>query len=393
MKYVCVFASLILVVLNFLTVSVYAENAETEKILNEYAEFYGDVFDDAAQGVDSSVSFTEIIPDFDSKSILTDLNSGTLSVTPDNLLRYPIKLLLGEAYSCAKLLAIVLALALLSSYLSNLSSGVAKESVAYSAFFACYTAMAAITATAFYQIAGCATEAIKSVSVFMKLIVPSVMALMMSGGAVVSVASLQPTVIAIVEIAVWLGEVLFIPAVMISAALNIVNSMSDSFKTDKMVKLINNGVKWGFSAMLIIFVGLSGIKSMAASGADGLAVKLSKFATSNMVPVVGGILSESVETVMGCSVIIKNSVGIFGIICIVLAIIRPIIRICATLIIFRLAAAVAEPISEERVTACVTGLADSISVLLSMVVAISVMFIIVITILLNAGSNAVILGR
>lgn len=145
--------------------------------------------------------------------------------------------------------------------------------------------------------------------------------------------------------------------------------------------------------MLTVFVGAAGIQSIASAGADGLTVKLTRFATSNLIPVVGGILSESVETVMNCSVLIKNSVGVLGVICLVVIAAGPLLKIAAVLIIFRLTAAVAEPVSEPRVVQCLSELANSLSVLFSMLAAATVMFVIVLTIVINAGNTAVMLGR
>ncbi len=101
---------------------------------------------------------------------------------------------------------------------------------------------------------------------------------------------------------------------------------------------------------------------------------------------VGGILSELVETVVSCSVVIKNSVGLAGIICIIAIALRPVLKLAALLIIFRITAAVAEPVSEPKIIVCISRLAGSVSVLFSMITAVTVMFIMVITIMINAGA-------
>jgi len=216
--------------------------------------------------------------------------------------------------------------------------------------------------------------------------------LLMTSGAIISATALEPTLLSIVEIGVWVIENIFVPLVMISTALNIVNGISDKFKTEKMVKFMNNTVRWGLTVMMTIFVSLAGLKSIASSGADGLTIKLSKFVTANLVPMVGGILAESVETVMNCSVVIKNSVGIFGIICLGLIAIRPALKLGAMLLLFRITAAIAEPVSDEKVVGCLSKIGDSVSVLFSMIVAVVVMFVMVVTIVLNAGNTAIILG-
>ncbi len=371
--------------------NVYAEQTDdTQLLLDEYSDLYGGIFDEK---LDASGVFDGIVPEFSAKDILKQLNSGDISLAPSEVLRYILRLLLGEVYDGAKLMALVLAMSVLSSYLSGLKSGFGGAAVADCAFYACFTVISGIASAAFYEAALCASQAIENVAVFMRFIVPVLVTTLLTSGAAISAQTLEPTLLAIVEVAVWVIETVFIPGVMISTALNIVNGMSDKFKTDRMVKLLNSAVKWGLSVMLTVFVSLAGLKSIASAGADGLAVKLSKFAASNLIPMIGGILAESVETVLNCSVVIKNSVGILGIICLILIALRPVLKLGALLIIFRITAAVAEPVSEPKLITCISRLGDSISVLFSMIAAVTVMFVIVMTIMINAGSSAAVLGR
>ncbi len=371
--------------------NVYAEQTDdTQSLLDEYSDLYGGIFDEK---LDASGVFDGILPEFSAKDILKQLNSGDISLAPPEVLQYILRLLLGEVYDGAKLMALVLAMSVLSSYLSGLKSGFGGAAVADCAFYACFTVISGIASAAFYEAALCASQAIENVAVFMRFIVPVLVTTLLTSGAAISAQTLEPTLLAIVEVAVWVIETVFIPGVMISTALNIVNGMSDKFKTDRMVKLLNSAVKWGLSVMLTVFVSLAGLKSIASAGADGLAVKLSKFAASNLIPMIGGILAESVETVLNCSVVIKNSVGILGIICLILIALRPVLKLGALLIIFRITAAVAEPVSEPKLITCISRLGDSISVLFSMIAAVTVMFVIVMTIMINAGSSAAVLGR
>ena len=227
----------------------------------------------------------------------------------------------------------------------------------------------------------------------MKFVVPIVITSLLTSGAIVSATVFEPVLLGTVEIAVVAIQSFFIPMVMITTAMNIVNNLSDKFKTDKMVGFLNRCIRWGLNIMLTVFVSVAGLQSIAASGADGLTIKLTKFAAANLIPVVGGILSESVETVMNCSALIKNSVGIMGIICVAVVAAAPIIKLWAVLIIFRLTAAVIQPVSEPKMVVCITELANSISLLFSMLATTTVMFIMIITIIINAGNSAVMLGR
>ena len=370
-----------------------AEETSTEGILNSYSEMYGDIFEEGLNSIEGENVFLNTIPDFSPHDILRRLNSGEFVISAKELTTYVLRLLLGEVYDSAKLMAIILVLAVLCSYLSSLKSGFADSTIADCAFYVCYIIISGVAAAAFYSAAESASETVSNIAFFMRIIVPVMITALMTSGAIISSTILEPVLLSIVEATVWIIDAVFVPAVMISTALNVVNGMSDKFKTDRMVSLLNNSVKWGLSILLTIFVSLAGLNSIASSGVDGLTVKLSKFAAANLIPMVGGILSESVETVMSCSVVIKNSVGILGVICLVAIALGPALKIAAVLILFRITAAVAEPISEPKIITCISRLAGSVSSLFSMIAAVTVMFILVITIMINAGSSAVLLGR
>lgn len=364
----------------------------TQEMLDAYTELYGDVF---SQGLDAlkDHSFRELIPDFQVQKLLKALVSGRLELSFPALFRALARYLLGEVYSSLKLMGMALALSVLSASLAGLQDGFGSEGTAQAAFWVCYMALAGVASAAFWDAAQCAVGAVENISAFMKMVVPVVVTTLLTSGAIVSASVFEPTLLAVVEISVTVIQTLLIPLVMMTAAMNIVNGLSQRFKIQRMVKLMNQCVKWGLSIMLTIFVSAAGLQSIAAAGADGLTVKLTKFAASNLIPVVGGILSESVETVMNCSLLIKNSVGALGIICLAVIAAAPLLKLAAILLIFRLTAALAEPIAEPRSVVCLSELANAVSVLFSMLAAVTVMFVLALTVMINAGNTAILLGR
>lgn len=362
------------------------ESADSAGLLEELSGIYGEMFN-------SSVELFEDLPvEIDAAAMLGELNSGRLSLSPTEVANGFIKLLWGEVYACAKLMAAVIGLSVLTAYLSGLKTE-GGSAIADCAFFGCYIVISGIAVTAFCTTADSAATAVEGAAGFMRIAVPMLIAVLVTSGASMSAAVLEPTVLGAAECAVWLIETVFIPGTMISAALGIVNGMSDRFKTDRMIKLLNSGIKWGMTIMLTVFVSLAGLKSIASAGVDGLTLKLGRFAASNLIPMVGGLLAESLETVMNCGAVIKNSVGVLGIIFVVLIVLKPMLKLGALLIVFRVTAALAEPIAEPRLMGCISRLGDSIGVLLGMVAVVAVMFIITIAIIINAGGSAVMLGR
>ncbi len=381
----------LLIILLLLCIQGYAEKSDAENLLDNYAASYGDALKDGIDNADDNM-FRDIVGDYTISDVIKQINSGEIPLSPWELVKIIFKLLFGEVLTGAKLMALIVLAAILSSYLGEMEGAFASDAISKCALYACFTVIAGVAASAFSQAATVGMEAIKSVAFFMRFLVPAMITALATSGSLISAAALQPVLLVIIEISVWTTEKLCYPTVMIATALNIVNGMSHKFKTDKLVKFLNGAVKWGLSAMLTVFVSIVAIKGLASSGADGLSVKLTKFATTNLVPVVGGILSESVETVMGCSILIKNTLGIFGIIALFVIALTPIIKLGALMLVFKLTAAIAQPVSHEKISECIEKLSESVGVLFSIVVAVTLMFIIAITILISSGGRSGIVG-
>ena len=74
---------------------------------------------------------------------------------------------------------------------------------------------------------------------------------------------------------------------------------------------ILNPVLYGYyGVVLTLFVGLLSIEGTLSSSVDGITAKTTKAAVSNFIPIVGKILGDAVDTVLGCAAILKNAVGV-----------------------------------------------------------------------------------
>lgn len=364
----------------------------TEQILDEYAQIYGGSMQEGI-GQMQGEELEKLIPDFNAEELLREVMSGRTDFSVSGIVQWLFVLLWKEVFAVSKLMVFVLALSMLSAYLNNLQTGTGNEGVTQVSFFACYVLIAGIAAAAFFEVVTYGQNAVENMALFMQVLVPLVITALLSSGAILSASVFEPTLLVVIEITLTLIKNIFIPLTILSTAVSVVNGLSDKFNADKLVQLLNKFTKWGLSALLMIFVGVAGVQSFSAATADGLSVKVTKFATSNLIPVVGGILSDSVETVMNCSVVLKNAVGVTGAIVIAAIAVIPLIKIAASLIIFRLAAAVAQPVADPKIIKGISSLAESIGVLFSMVAAVAVMFIIVLAVVVNAGNMAVTLGR
>ncbi len=380
------------IILLLLTLSMAVKAENNFDIIDEYIKIYGESIQ---QGVDSAETedLQKNFPDFSVEQLLSDVSKGNSVFSLKTILIKFVELLLGEIKRTLKLLLLIPSIVILNTYMSGMQSNFGSKGAVQAAFFICYSVMAGIAAAAFMETVRCGQNVIENVSVFMRILIPVSLASLASSGAVISATTFEIVLISIIEITQLAVEKLFLPLVMAATALNVANNISATFNAEKLVQMLNKTVKWGLGAMLTLFVGITGLQGIAAGSADGLTVKVTKFAASNLIPMVGGILAETVETVMNCSVVIKNAIGVVGIVAVVLIAVVPIIKVTACLILFRLCAALIQPVAEPRWVKCITEFGDSVSSVLAMAVAVVVMFVIILTIIINVGNSALLLGR
>ena len=375
------------VIIFFGSSAVMAEEQDGEDLSGELISGYSELYGEQIEGGAGEIINQSITPYANGMNIgefIKRVASGEVPLNPIGIVKELLSALFGEMLGVTKNMLLVVAMVILSSVLSAVVTGFEKNATGKIAYYVCFIAVAGLASSTFYSCLEGASAAIENLTLFMRCIVPIMITALLSSGAIVSATSLEPVLLTVIEAALTLIKSIFMPLVMVGTGLGTINALSANLKTTRLVSLINNTVKYGLSVLLTVFVAFAGLQSIASSGADALTLKLTKFASSNLIPVVGGILSESVETVLNCSSVIKNSVG--GVILVFFIAVMPIVNIIAAMLTFRLVAAFCEPIAHKSLVECISCMANGISMVFSMLVSVSVMFIIIITVMINIST-------
>ena len=139
--------------------------------------------------------------------------------------------------------------------------------------------------------------------------------------------------------------------------------------------------------ILTVFVGIVSLEGSLSSSVDGITAKTAKTAVSSVIPVVGKILGDVVDSVLGCGVILKNAVGIVGVVVVISICIVPIIRISTLCIIYSFSSAFVQPIADEKIVKVLEEMAGIFKVLLGILCSLSVMLIIGITLVIKISNS------
>ena len=245
----------------------------------------------------------------------------------------------------------------------------------------------ALVMTNFVQILDIVRESIQSLVGFMNSLIPILITLCIATGSIVSANMLQPILLFIITFMGNFITGIIIPLVLISTSLGIVSKISDRIQVDKLSKFFKTGVVWILGVTLTLFVGLVSIEGTLSSSVDGVTAKTAKAAVSSFIPVVGKILGDAVDTVIGCSSILKNATGIVGIIILIGIAIDPVIKLTILMAIYYLGAALCQPIADDKIIKLLEQMGDTFKTLLAIMCSLSVMFIIGTTLVIKISNS------
>jgi stage III sporulation protein AE len=332
----------------------------------------------------------EVLKDLDAREFVTEfLKTGDGKFSVQKLAKAFIAYSFKEALAILKSMSILIVIAIVCALLNNLQQAFSKDDLSNIAYFACYALIIIILSKSFYNATQVAREAIYRTSDFMAALIPVLMMLLATVGGFTEAAVMDPIIIAAINISVKLYANVIIPLIFMSFVLQFVNNISTDFKIDKLTKLINQVAIWTQGIMVTIFIGIVSVRGMASKTIDQVTVKTAKYAVDNFIPVIGKALSDAIASVAGYSLLLKNALSGLGLIIILIIAIFPILKILIMSFMFKLTAALIEPISDSKIVNCLNSVGNSLTLVMSCVISISIMYFIMVSIIASAGKMAV----
>ncbi len=329
---------------------------------------------------------TEVSPYIEGEAFFNDtvdeLMNGEFTINPITLINRLISDFTKEARSSIKTVLTLLLISVLSSVVNVLSSSFGEKTSSEAAFFACFTLMSGLSLKCFTTALDCGTEVIKNMTDFITKLSPAFMLTLAASGAPMSAAAFRPVLSGAVYIISMLIESTLMPLMTFGAILGVVGGISDKVQITKFCSVVRSITKWLMAAVITIFTGISAIYGFNAPALDAMSAKAVKFAVGSLVPVVGGFLSDTLETVISGTRLMKNAVGTAGIIAILSVCILPVIKIFFIQVVLRLASAVAEPVTDTRISKMLWEVSEAVTTVFGVVIMTAVLFLINISLII-----------
>lgn len=333
--------------------------------------------------------------DEDVQSRLPVRNIGDLFTDPEGGIRLDpltfgrnvLSYLTGEVLVQSRLLGQIIVLAVLCAMLHNLASTLSGATTDFG-FLVAYMVIIFLGVQSFHVAVAVGRETLAGMSSFMFALLPLLATMLAAVGAVSSAALFHPLLMTVVTLVVRVIEQVVFPLLFFAAIIGVIGQIVTDFPLSRLAQLFRQGAMSVLGLVFTVFLGAMVIRGAIAPVADGVALRTTKFLAGAVIPVVGGMMADAMEVVVGGSMLIKNALGVFGLATLLVLIAFPLVKILAIVIIYRVATAIVQPISDARLVDALSAMANTLTVLMAAVATAAVMFFVVITIVIGVGNLA-----
>ena len=316
------------------------------------------------------------------------LNSAiTGKVENEKIIRNIWKIFGSEIVNSISSIGSIIVIIIVHSIIKSISDGLENKSISQITYYVQYILIVTLIMTNFSEVLAMVKESIENLVGFMNILIPLLITLMVTTGSIASASMLQPILLFIITLIGNFIKDVIVPIVLVSTALGIVSKISDRLQIDKLSKFFKSSVVWILGVILTLFVGIVSLEGTLSSSVDGITAKTTKAAVSSFIPVVGKILGDAVDAVIGCSLVLKNALGIVGAIVIIAICVKPIIKLVILMTMYYLGASLCQPIADGKIIKLLDQMGDTFKLLLGILCSASVMLIIGVTLVVKISNS------
>lgn len=323
------------------------------------------------------IGFSDVV-----KTFLTD---GITDFDFSMVLAWLKDALFYELNTNRRILLEVILLAVGFSAVKNFSGAFRQAYVSEICFFLVYGILAVLLLESFTMYSSIVTEALNRSVDFMKALVPVFcVSMVFSAGAETSAGFYQIAFL-VIYLVQWLFLKVLMPLIQIYVIMELFNHFFEDEKFLNLTELLAGIVNWGLKSAGVIVLGLNVVQSLIAPAKDKL---LSGTVTraASFIPGVGNAVNGLGELLLGSGILIKNCVGAAALLFLVAIAMIPVAKILCMSVLYKLAAAVAEPVADKRIAGCIKGMAAGGMLYLKLLLyCLALLFV---TIALGAASSA-----
>ena len=349
------------------TINTQKETFGISSFIKQAKEYSGDFFDD----IDINDVFNSTLKgQFDNSSIYKKI----------------LNLLGKEVRTGLRSLISILVIIIIHSVLKSVSESLENNNISKLIYYVQYIAIVTIIMSNFSDIINMVKDTTNNLVGFINVLIPVLISLMLYTGSIATTGVLEPVILFMINFIGNMIQDILIPIVLVITSINIISKISDNVQVEKISKFIKSNTIWALGLILTIFVSIVSLEGTLAGSVDKITAKTAKSIVSSAVPVVGKILGDVVDSVLGCGILLKNSVGFIGIIVVLGICIMPIIKLSVLIFCYKLVSCIGTVVAEPKIVKLLDDMADIFKILLAILVTLSFLIIIGTTVMIRMSN-------
>jgi len=330
------------------------------------------------------------MPNFSLSNMFDDLRQGKLDLSPQKLGSNLLAFLRNELIESAPLIGRLLILAVFTAVLQQLQTAFGGSGVGKLAQALSYLVLMGIALATFQSAMDLARGSIERMTGFMQTLLPVMITLLAAMGNITTAALFKPMVIGSLTFLSTMIMNVVLPLFFLAAVLKLFNHISSEFKLSKLAGLFEFTGKLSLGIIMTVFIGVMAVQGVTGGVADGVALRTAKY-SADLVPVVGKFFKDAVELVVTSGLMLKNTLGIVAILAIALICIGPVIKLVAMLLVFRISAALIEPLGQKDLADTLQDMSKSLIFIFAAVASVAIMFFMAVAVVVGSGNLTVML--
>ena len=270
--------------------------------------------------------------------------------------------LVGEGVKSAlRLLAVVLLCALIHS-MHDVGSGTGLDAVTAAGSLA----IAALAVQDMDAMLGLGQVTVENMHGFGQVLLPVMAACTALSGAPASAAARQVATAVCSNLLLGLIDRVLLPMVYAYVAVGTAYAVLGNPGLKRLMDIFKGVTTWTLTTVLVVFVSYLSAGGAVAGNTDAAALKAAKMTISTVIPVVGRILSDAAQTVLAGAGLLKNTVGVFGMVTVLSLCVVPFVRLGVHYLSYKVSAMLAGTVAQGRLAELISAVGTAFALVLGM---------------------------
>ena len=320
-------------------------------------------------------------------SVISSMLNGEIDSNVSGFFSYIIKILFSNVLKCIPTFLSILAISILCSIITNLRSSFFNDEIAELINFIGLLCVILLISSEIISFYNSTKIVIENITKTCEIISPIILTLMVASGGSVSATLYKPAVVFFSTGILNIILKVIMPLMIFYVVFSILNNLSKDYKFNRFAEFITSLIKWILGIMATIFGIFLTVKGISSASFDGISMKIAKYTISNSVPIVGGFIKDGFDIVVAGSSLIKNALGVGGLISLFFIIITPLSSMIIFSLLFKLVSGIIEPFETGQISSLCVSFSKFISYLIICILIVGLMFFIIILLMIFSANG------